>query len=216
MTDEIAEKPAKSRRLRKAAWIGVITLAAATVVAGLYCYQRWGLLNFHTVVPGKVYRSAQPDERRLREWAQRYGIRTVVCLRSDIRHPAVIAERQAAERLGLQFIMVPLDSARLPNKNEMRRLIEVIETADRPMLIHCRAGADRTGVASVMAAMAVGGMRYSEAKKQLSARYLHLAPSGSHVGGLLDVYERNRGQGGSAGGWDEFKDWALNVYAGGK
>src|ERR671922_1591104 len=37
--------------------------------------------NFHAVVPGAVYRCAQPSGPRLERWVRRYGIRTVVNLR---------------------------------------------------------------------------------------------------------------------------------------
>lgn len=49
-------------------------------------------------------------------------------------------------------------------KKEARRLIQVMEQAPKPLLIHCGSGADRTGLAI---------RRTGE--KQLSIRYSHIA-----------------------------------------
>ena len=49
-----------------------------------------------TVLPGEVYRSAQPNPRLLRRWKEAYGIRTVVNLRGESSRPffaAAVAPR---------------------------------------------------------------------------------------------------------------------------
>ncbi|KPK42349.1 MAG: hypothetical protein AMK72_14425, partial [Planctomycetes bacterium SM23_25] len=115
------------------------------LAAGLYSVQRWALHNFHEVVPGQVYRSAQPGAEQVRQWTSKYGLRTIVNLRHDSWRAPFAQEKAAAEGLGVRFIQVPLANQSLPRRAAMARLIEVIETADRPMLLHCRAGADRAG-----------------------------------------------------------------------
>ena len=80
------------------------------------------------------------------------------------------------------------------------------------MLIHCQAGADRTGVVSVLAAMAVGGQDYDSARNQLSWKTFHIDNDSEKIGGLLDKYERwcaSRRL--PHGGWEQFKDWRDDV-----
>ena len=71
----------------------------------------------------------------------------------------------------------------------LMRLAKEIETAAKPMLIHCQQGADRSGLASVMARMAVGGKPYDRAKEQMGLKFLHIDPSSEHVGAVLTEYE---------------------------
>jgi hypothetical protein len=80
-------------------------------------------------------------------------------------------------------------------------------------LIHCREGADRTGVASVMARMAVGGKTYDRSREQLDIRFLHMDDDAGHIGGVLEEYEQYCRQSGTGtGGWREFRDWVFSVY----
>ena len=81
------------------------------------------------------------------------------------------------------------------------------------MLLHCLQGADRSGLASVMARMAVGGKPYDRAKEQMGLKFLHIDPSSEHVGAVLTEYEDYcRGHNVDTGGWAEFRDWIFHVY----
>src|SRR5437667_4250284 len=54
------------------------------VVVVLLIWEMYHVLigaNLHTVVPGRVYRGAQPSSKNIEALVQRYGIRTVVNLR---------------------------------------------------------------------------------------------------------------------------------------
>jgi hypothetical protein len=46
---------------------------------------------------------------------------------------------------------ITLSAKRYPHPGEIGRLIEVFDHTDYPVLIHCAAGADRTGLASAIA-----------------------------------------------------------------
>lgn len=208
--------PRRASRWRRFRW-GLYLLAGALVVGGalfgLWAHQRWTLCNFHVVVGGQVYRSAQPGPERLRKWVREYGLRTVVNLRSDTFRPVVAEEGALVKQLGLRYESVRLTKHRLPTRAVLRRLIQTIETGETPMLLHCKAGADRAGIASVVAAMAIGEESYASARKHLSVRYLHFDPFPDHVGGCLRRYEDYcRRQGLGTGGWQQFRHWALHVY----
>lgn len=207
------EQPKPRRRFRWWRCLLVATLVAGVSLFGLWAYQRWVLVNFHEVVPGEVYRSAQPSAEHIRKWVEEYDIRTIVNLRSDVTSPVVVEEAALAKEIGLRYESVPLLNHSLPKPAALHSLIETIETVERPMLLHCRAGADRAGLASVVAAMAIGGRDYASARKHLSARYLHLDPFPDHIGGSVKKYEEYcRQQGTGTGGWEQFRHWAFSVY----
>jgi hypothetical protein len=64
-----------------------------------------------------------------------------------------------------------------------------------------------------MAAMAVGGLTYDEARDHMSWRYLRLFDSSEDIGGLLHQYESYCIKEGKPNGdWQQFKEWALEVY----
>ncbi len=199
-------------RFRPGRWVLRLCLAALVAAGGYYVWVRVLHTNFHPVVPGQVYRSAQPSPGQVVAWAKEHNLRTVVNLRGD-GEEFYPAERAAADRAGIQLVTVRLQAGRVPSATALRRLIEVLEGAPRPLLLHCRDGADRAGVASVLAAMAVGKQPYQQARAQLSARYLHVGGAGAAISGLLDQYEVHcrRSELGT-GGWEQFRDWALRVY----
>ena len=204
------KRSALRRALRAAALLLVLVVVAA---GGYWFYVTTITTNFHAVVPGEVYRSAQPGPDQLQRWARRYGLKTVINLRGASRLRFYEAERKAAREAGLTMIDIRLTSQDAPSALWIRRLIEALRTAERPLLIHCQAGADRTGVASVLAAMAVGGQDYAAAKGQLSAKYLHVNPWKNRIVELLEEYEDYcRRNAVDTAGWAQFRRWAVEDY----
>lgn len=177
-----------SRRIRR--WILVSALVFVVPPGGYYLYQRVVRTNFGVVGEGLVYRSARPDAGQMTRWAKEHGIRTLINLRGVQTEQFYADNRAAARQAGVKMIDIRLSSRRLPKRDELRRLIEVLETAERPILIHCRDGSDRTGLASVIASMAVCGNDFATARNQMSIRYFHLQRSPDRIGGVLNRYEQ--------------------------
>jgi protein tyrosine phosphatase (PTP) superfamily phosphohydrolase (DUF442 family) len=194
-----------SSRFRKV-WLAVAAAGlVAAALAAAYLINRYGYGNFGVVVEGEVFRSAQPRMSQLVRWADEYSLKTVVRLRASPENELPDAEREKAAALGLTFHEIEMTARRRPGLIELRELVRVLESAERPMLIHCRSGVDRTGVASVMAAMAVGGQDYQAARDQLFRD--------SGITRMLSDYEAwCRVKGLDGGGWEQFRDWLLNDY----
>ena len=127
--------------------------------------------NFHVVVPGVFYRSAQPDAQDIADYRARFGIKTIINLRNEARGEWYRAEQKAALDNGIDLIDFPLSSARPLSLEEMDRLAQVMAKAPKPVLVHCEHGANRTGLASAIYLAGEGG-RY--AGLQLSPLYGHV------------------------------------------
>ena len=53
--------------------------------------------------------------------------------------------------------------------------MRILRDAPKPLLIHCRSGADRTGLASVIYQAVIKGMDEDRAESQLSLRFGHFS-----------------------------------------
>ena len=192
-----------------------VTAAAALTVAGFtfHAVVMHVFGNFRVVVDAEVFRSAQPTGAMLREWTREHGLRTVVNLRGAGSGEDYAEEVRTARELGLRHVDVRWSAVRHAPRPQILRLVELLESAERPLLLHCRAGIDRAGVASVMAAMALGDESYDEALSQFSWRKLRFHDSKIDIGGVLEQYQAYcEASSRSTGGWAEFKRWVQEDY----
>lgn len=147
----------RPRAQRRLAWI-LLAALASLAAAGLAL--RPSLLGDKVapVIEGQVYRSAQLSPERLAELAHELGLRGLLNLRGE--RPGedwYEAEAALAGRLDLALTGVRLSSSRLPSRQRLRELVAALDAAPRPLLIHCAAGADRSGFASALAVLLAGG-----------------------------------------------------------
>ena len=177
--------------------------------------------NFKVVVPQKIYRSGQPTPEQLRKWTKKYGIKTVINLRGDVEQ-AVKDEQAVADELGLKMITMTLSSRRLTARYLLIELIEHIETAEPPLLLHCRSGIDRAGTACAIAAFATGDVPYDEAKWQA-----YVAPGPwkrkkyenrdypddyLHISDVFRLYEKYCTKNNlDTNNWPQFKQWVHDT-----
>lgn len=189
----------------------IIVVAVIVIVGGVFGRQRWVTGNFHEVLPGEIYRAAQPSSAQLRKWIDDYDLATVLNLRDDRGfHDEAAGTRSA----GVRYVHLPISDSHPTKRWDFMALLDSLETLPRPLLIHCRAGADRTGTASALALMAVGERPFVEARGQLAPRYLHFGDDSTAVEGVVlryaaycERFERD------PGGWTEFRRWARDHYS---
>lgn len=186
----------------------------AILVSGCQVFILW-TGNFRVVVPGKVYRSAQPEPEQLEGWIDSHGIKTVVNLRGHVAG-VTEAEYEVVREKDVDFYVFDTFSAyQLPGRPALLNLIETIETAETPMLIHCRQGIDRSGTASVIAEMAIGGEDYSQARWQ---GFVLPGPwkrkyDNEHISDLYGMYEQYCEQNDvDMNAFATFKQWAYGHY----
>lgn len=144
--------------------------------------------NFDKVAEG-VYRSNHPDHKRFAAYAK-MGIKTVLNLRGGSKEAHYLFENESCQRLGLNLISIKMSARKSPHKEALLRLFAAFETMERPFLLHCKSGADRTGLVAALYLIVHEGASIAVARKQLSFRYLHIRRSSTGIlDHFLDVYE---------------------------
>ncbi|WP_456451885.1 fused DSP-PTPase phosphatase/NAD kinase-like protein [Hydrogenimonas sp.] len=145
-------------------------------------------LNLHPVVKGEAYRSAQPTPWQLKKLVRRYGFKSVVNLRGAKPHKPVWAlEKRACDEMGVALLDVSIFSRRIPDDTMLLALKNAFEKAPKPMLMHCKAGADRSSLAAVLYLHWMAGVPLEEAMK----RHLRFWPYGYIKGsgaGVIAAY----------------------------
>lgn len=132
--------------------------------------------NFHTVVPGQVYRSAQVVPGQLARLVGKTGLRSVLNLRgAHPDEPWYRAERAEAADLGLEMRDFRMSDREQLTPDRAAELLALMRDLPKPLLIHCRAGADRTGLAAALYLAAVQQMPADEAESQLSLAFGHFS-----------------------------------------
>jgi protein tyrosine phosphatase (PTP) superfamily phosphohydrolase (DUF442 family) len=131
--------------------------------------------NFHVVDEGRFYRSAQLTGPEFEEVVKQFGIKSVINLRgAQAGEPWFDAEKSTLEKLGVQLINFGFSTEHLPSASDLNGYLDALEKLPRPILVHCRSGADRTGEASSIYAMEYMGQPREQALSQLSFTYLHV------------------------------------------
>jgi protein tyrosine/serine phosphatase len=142
--------------------------------------------NTHRI-SDKAWRSAQPAPHQLRRIARK-GVRTVVNLRGPRDCGGYWLEQRACERYGLKLVNYQVRSRAAPTREELWGAKKLFEELEYPILMHCKSGADRAGLMSVLYRHVHEGVPIAEAKRELSLRYGHIRQA--HTGILDYFFER--------------------------
>ena len=95
--------------------------------------------NFDTVVSGRLYRSGFPDARFLDYVRRRYGLQHVVSLFDD-------SEVHESQRTRHEGHRSRLRHRRKIPAQDLKMVLDLLDGNER-VLVHCKAGRDRTGFA---------------------------------------------------------------------
>ena len=195
-----------------------IAICAAVLVALLAAVGLWSMRpllfgeNFHTVIPKEVYRSAQPSPEALERRIKGLGIRTVINLRGEERTGPVLmkAERAVTEDQGVDLYNISLSNGTIPPTNALQGLVYLLDSARRPLLLHCAAGIERSGIASAVAVLLAGG-DLAEAREQFGLIY-GFVPWYHDPPEMLDYYEHWLALRTWSHTPDRFRYWVHNKY----
>ncbi len=143
--------------------------------------------NLFQIAPG-VWRSNQPSPARLKK-AKAMGIRTVLNLRGADVFSFYLFEKEACETLGLTLIDHKLQPRALVPRAQLLGLLEVFDRVERPVLMHCKSGADRAGLASALWLLHREGAEIDAARAMMSFRFLHRRGTSTGIlDHMLDAY----------------------------
>jgi hypothetical protein len=198
--------------------LGYGCLAGALLaVAGHACYVLFGS-NFHTVIRGEVYRSAQLSAAALEHFIRDKHIRTVVNLRGCCDPESwYLDEGRVTLRNDVSLEDLGFSACRLPSTVTLRQLLDVIDKSDYPILFHCHKGSDRTGMASALALLLRTDTPLEEARQQLGFRYGHL-PLGRtvYIDQFFDLYQEWLTGGGLTHSPANLRHWIEEEYCPGE
>lgn len=152
---------------------------AAALAVPLTFFAYFGILlasgNFHEVIAGQVYRSSQLGDAQLEQYVKAKGIKTIINLRGENGRSAWYRqETETAEKLGVQHIDFGMSARKELGLARVAQLVQIMRNAQKPLLIHCKSGADRTGLAAAIYVSRVAGLDEKTAEQQLSIRYGHV------------------------------------------
>lgn len=206
-----ARLDAAERRFRRS-WGRDISTPAARRWAQLHyhlfdhAFLRVFWTNFWPVAPG-VWRSNQPTAARFGKY-KAMGIRTVVNLRGEDKFAHYLFEKETCAALGLTLVDVKLWARTAAPRKRIVAVIDALRAAEKPMVFHCKSGADRAGFVAAMYQMVFEGVPVAEARKQLGLKYVHLEFTKTGVQGyILDTFAARR-QLAEIG----FEEWIRNEY----
>jgi protein tyrosine/serine phosphatase len=184
-----------------------IGIVAAGLIAGS-CGAYWGAIqyqgNFHTVTEGAFYRSAQLSKDELQSAIREHKIRSVLNLRGA--HPGLAwydEELAVSQALGVAHYDYSLSAHRFVTRQQIGEVLGIVRDAPKPLLVHCKSGADRTGLISALYRLAGERESADQADRELSLVYGHFPYLMSRSKAMDDSFWAFVGaQGSSAHGGD--------------
>jgi len=166
----------------------LMAIGLALMIAGVpLLYQRYRLTTvkrLREVEPGKFYRSGQMTAVGLADTIMRLKIRTVVNVQDEFPDPALRhgfldwhsdSEREICERLGVRYVWISPDliSRRNVPADHPRAIDEFLalmdDPASYPVLLHCKAGVNRTGCLAAVYRMEYQGWTRAEAFDEMKS-----------------------------------------------
>lgn len=209
--DSRAGQLPRARLIRRAA---LLVLAIALLPPALFATHRRVTGNFGTVIPGRLYRSAQINAETLERFIDQHAIRTVINLRGpNPNQEWYDRELRASLKAGATHVDIPLASDQWLSRDQARSLLEILDRCEYPALIHCEFGAERTGLVAALATLLEPGRSLEDGYGQFSLYHLFVPiQDGKVMIGHLDAYASWLRAEGRPHTPERLRAWLLHVY----
>ena len=115
--------------------------------------------NFYQV-SDELYRAAQPDDNAMAAY-DAYGIRTIINLRG------FHSDKDEVKGTKLILVEIPVHTWKAGDDKVAVAALQAIRDAEKPVLVHCQHGADRTGLVIAMYRIVEQGWTREKALEEL-------------------------------------------------
>lgn len=140
--------------------------------------------NTRRPISDEMWRSSQPLPYQIRS-AARAGIRTIINLRGPSDSAFYRLEEEACRNAGITLVNFVVYSREAPLATTVAAADELFKSIEYPALMHCKSGADRAGLMSVLYLVFRKGESADSAARMLSLRWGHVRQAKT---GMLDHF----------------------------
>lgn len=157
---------------------------ASTEENEAYMHPRaWGVVD-----ENKVYRSGHPVRDQFEYVVKKYKLKSVLILTGSMPKELEQENKIAAEE-NMKILFLPISDKAPLTKENLFKIVEFLQESPKPLLIHCRAGADRTGLVSAIYRHLFMNASIDEAKHDmLNANWGHVGLWGLSPTIAMDKY----------------------------
>jgi len=156
--------------------ISKYTIGSTLTIALIWVCNFLILGNFHKV-DNNIYRSAQLFSFNMPYYIEKHEIKSILNLRGVSQRDWYKDEKEFAKNSDIQHYDYGFSDRKIQSIEKMTKLVEIIKNAPKPLLIHCKAGADRASLASALYLLDV--KNDLSASDQISLKYGHFPWFGS-------------------------------------
>ncbi len=147
--------------------------------------------NEGVVDKGNLYRSGQLNSIDLAKLINKHGIKTVINLRGTNKDQSWWQdEKMVTESMGVKFCNIRMSADKFPTQKKLSKLLYMYDNAQRPILIHCKSGRDRTGEAAALWVLEKMNGSTKKALKELSfTQYQHVKSLHPYKTKLIKIWQ---------------------------
>ncbi|HIP14399.1 MAG TPA: protein tyrosine phosphatase [Sulfurimonas autotrophica] len=142
--------------------------------------------NFHKV-DKDLYRSAQLFTFNMPYYIEKHQIKSIINLRGESDKKWYKDEIRFSKENNITHYDYGIGDRRISSMKEMNDMVNLMKNAPKPLLIHCKAGADRTSLA---AALYLYEKNNKDAKDAISLLYGHFPWLGSKTCAMDKSFEK--------------------------
>jgi protein-tyrosine phosphatase len=166
------------RRTLIAGIVGVVFVGPLLFYRSVYSYEK----RLREVDSGRVYRSGQMTAEGFEDAVARFQIKTVINVQDDFPdpdiekswlHTATLKESELCKKLGVRYVwvapdLVPIKESPAKRPKAIDDLLRVLDDQSAyPVLIHCKAGLNRTGCLVAIYRMEYQGWSWQDAFQEM-------------------------------------------------
>lgn len=190
---------------------GIVFIIAALLI---YLLVQHVFFNnrFDSVVEGRIYRSAQLSGDDLTDIIKGKDIRSILNLRGRWEEHWYEKEKAISEKNNIRLYDVRISPHKLPDFHKLSSILDILVNSEKPLLIHCQRGVDRTGLVSAIALLMEKDPPLSRVKEQFSLRYGVLPVYRSVGPYFFKNYEQWLKKADKTHSRDNFLYWVDNEY----